>query len=433
MRRRPFIKTATGIVATAGMWGESDADSLHHEGKVKSVIFYYCKGGPSQAHTFDRPQQMSDPDLYPWKFRRCGESGLEISDLFPNLQTVADDLCVIRSGYGAVASHQEAGIHIFTGASKAGASLGAWMLHGLGSGNQDLPGHILLTGRAEGDKWARSDGEVHGGARAVGAGSLPPSLQAQLVNDLQQPIANLDSPLPDDRQSRWLAGLRQLNQNFTNRYPEVAELKAREESFFTAQRMQSAAPEAFDLSAESTDPKLRKLYGLDPQETRSTGMKLLLARRLVERGVRFILVPSVGVPGGRGDWDTHTPSQLREALPRLSLACDQPLTGLISDLKQRGLFEQTLVVWGGEMGRGGPGHMNHNGNAFCWWMSGGGIKSGMAYGATDEQGFTAVDKPVHVRDLHATILWMCGLNHQRLQHKGIGFDSTCQVVHDIIA
>jgi hypothetical protein len=433
MNRRRFLQTSTGILATAAAWGESKAAERHHGGKVKSIIFYYCKGGPSQAHTFDRPNKVNDPALYPWSFSRCGQSGLEICDLFPHLQEQADDLCVIRSGYGAVASHNEAGIHIFTGASKARASLGAWMLHGLGTGNPDLPGHVLLTGRVAGDKWAKTDGSIHGGARSVGAGALPPSLQAQLVNNLQEPIDNLESPLSKEAQTGWLKRLAALNAEFDKRHPEVPELRARQEAFQTAQRMQSAAPEAFDLSQETADPANRELYGLDPQETRSTGMKLLLARRLVERGVRFILVPSVGVPGGRGDWDTHTPTQTVEAIPKLTLACDRPLAGLIADLKQRGLLDQTLIVWGGEMGRGGPGHMNHNGNAFCWWLAGGGTKPGFAYGATDEQGFNAVENPVHVRDLHATILWLCGLDHRKLQHNGIGFDSMCKVAHDIIA
>jgi hypothetical protein len=433
MDRRHFLHTSTGIVATAAAWGEAKAAELHHPGKVKSVIFYYCKGGPSQAHTFDKPKHVSDPELYPWNFSRCGQSGLEISDLFPDLQQHADDLCVIRSGYGAVASHNEAGIHIFTGASEARASLGAWMLHGLGTGNPNLPGHVLLTGRVEGDKWAKSDGSVHGGARSVGAGALPPSLQAQLVNNLEEPIANLDSPFSADRQTQWLTRLGAFNAEFTRRHPYVPELRARQEAFLTAQRMQSAAPEAFDLANETADPAMRKLYGLDPQETRSTGTKLLLARRLVQRGVRFILVPSVGVPGGRGDWDTHTPSQTVEAIPKLTLACDRPLAGLITDLKQRGLLDQTLIVWGGEMGRGGPGHMNHNGSAFTWWMAGGGVRPGFAYGATDEQGFTAVENPVHVRDFHATILWMCGLDYRKLTHNGIGFDTTCKVAKGIIA
>jgi hypothetical protein len=432
MDRRHFLHTSTGIVATAAAWGEAKAAELHHPGKVKSVIFYYCKGGPSQAHTFDKPKHVSDPELYPWNFSRCGQSGLEISDLFPNLQYHADDLCVIRSGYGAVASHNEAGIHMFTGASEARASLGAWMLHGLGTGNPNLPGHVLLTGRVDGDKWAKSDGSVHGGARSVGAGALPPSLQAQLVNNLEEPIANLDSPFSAAGQTQWLTRLGAFNSEFTRRHPYVPALRARHEAFLTAQRMQSAAPEAFNLANETSDPAMRKLYGLDPQETRSTGTKLLLARRLVQRGVRFILVPSVGVPGGRGDWDTHTPSQTAEAIPKLTLACDRPLAGLITDLKQRGLLDQTLIVWGGEMGRGGPGHMNHNGSAFTWWMAGGGVRPGFAYGATDEQGFTAVENPVHVRDLHATILWMCGLDYRKLTHNGIGFDTTCKVAKGII-
>ena len=442
--RRHFltrIAAAPGIFASVSGWaGEAPISSstlpLHHPGKVKSIIFYYCKGGPSQAHTFDKPRHVSDAALHPFKFKACGQSGLEISELFPHLQGRADDLCVIRSGYGALATHNEGGIHVFTAASKLGASLGAWMLHGLGSGNSSLPGHVLLTGRVLGDNWAVDDGAVHGGARSVGAGGLSPSLQAQVVSDLQRPIAHLESPLSDPAQRRWLAELGALNAGFAARHPRVAELNARTDSFLAAHRMQTAAPEAFDLSKDATNPAIRKLYGLDPLPTRSTGTKLLLARRLVERGVRFVLVPSMSVPnreGGNGDWDTHTPTSVRGVIPNLALACDQPLAGLIADLKQRGLLEQTLVVWGGEMGRGGPGHMNHNGSAFTWWMAGGGIRPGFAYGATDEQGFTAVDKPIHVRDLHATMLWMCGLDVRRLKHNGIGFDDSCKVVRDLIA
>ncbi len=442
--RRHFltrIAAAPGILATGSLWADDrivpvKSLPLHHPGKVKSIIFYYCKGGPAQAHTFDKPRSVADPALYPFSFTKSGQSGLEISNLFPRLQSVADDLCLIRSGYGALATHNEGGIHIFTAASKLGASLGAWVLHGLGSGNPSLPGHVLLTGRVLGDKWAHDDGSVHGGARSVGAGGLPPSLQAQAVSDLEHPIANLDSPFADAAQSRWLAELGALNAGFSARHPHVAELDSRTESFLAAHRMQTAAPEAFDIAKETADPVIRKLYGLDPQPTRSSGTKLLLARRLVERGVRFVVVPSMSVPnleGGVGDWDTHTPTQVRGLIPNLAQACDQPLAGLITDLKQRGLLDSTLIVWGGEMGRGGAGHMNHNGSAFTWWMAGGGVRPGFTYGATDDQGFTAVEKPIHVRDLHATILWMCGLDFAKLKHNGIGFDTTCKVAKEILA
>jgi hypothetical protein len=430
------IAAAPGIFAMARAWGEDKKMPLHHAGKVKSIIFYYCKGGPAQGHTFDKPRRVADPSLHPFGFKKCGQSGLEISDVFPQLQGIADELCLIRSGYGALATHNEGGIHIFTAASKVGASLGAWVLHGLGSGNPSLPGHVLLTGRAEGDKWAIDDGAVHGGARSYGAGGLSPSLQAQVVSDLRDPVANLASPVVEAAQVRWLEELRRINAHFTARHPVVAELDSRTESYMTAHRMQTAAPEAFEMIKEVADPLMRKLYGLDPQATRSTGTKLLLARRLVERGVRFVVVPSMAVPnleGGSGDWDTHTPTQVRGLIPNLALACDQPLAGLIMDLKQRGLLDQTLVVWGGEMGRGGSGHMNHNGNAFTWWMAGGGVKPGFAYGATDDEGFTAVENPVHVRDLHATILWMCGLDFRKLSHHGVGFDTTCKIAKDIIA
>jgi len=198
---------------------------------VKSVIFYYCKGGPTQAHTFDRPTSIAKPELHPWKFSRCGESGLDISDLFPHLQKRADDLCIIRSGYGALATHHEGGIHIFTAASRLGASLGAWMLHGLGSGNPALPGHIVLTGRAPGDNWAKSDGEIHGGERSVGAGGLPPSVQAQLIRSLDKPLENLESPLADPEQRAWLDDLERINGPFGRRHAAVPDLAARMKAF----------------------------------------------------------------------------------------------------------------------------------------------------------------------------------------------------------
>ena len=363
------------------------------------------------------------------------ESGLEISEVFPHLQQCADDLCLIRSGYGAKATHNEGGRYIFTGSNTLGASLGAWMLYGMGSGNPSLPGFVVLTGQAPGDNWASNDGSVLGGARSYGAGGLPPSLQAQLVRDLDNPIANLKGFGSNTDQQRFLNHLKLFNAEYSRRHPNSSDLTARVESFETAYRMQSAAPEAFDLSKELAQKSIRKRYGIDPQPTRSTGTKLLLARRLVERGVRFVLVPSMKVPsleGGAVDWDTHTATNVRGGIPSLARACDQPLAGLIADLKERDLLSRTLVVWGGEMGRGGKGNMNHNGNAFTWWMAGGPVPGGTAYGATDELGTTAVENPIHVRDLHATILWMCGLDHTKLKFNGSGLDDACQVAKGLI-
>tara|TARA_R110002049_G_scaffold2750_2_gene21438 strand:+ start:217195 stop:218532 length:1338 start_codon:yes stop_codon:yes gene_type:complete len=441
--RREFLirlTTAPGIIASGSIANGSEdvADEtgkLHHPGKVKSIIFYYCYGGPAQGHTFDPPARTIDKSLHPFRFKHCGKSGIEISEVFPRLQTVADDLCLVRSGYGAKATHNEGGQYIFTGSSTLGASLGAWMQFGLGSRNPSLPAFTMLTGRVDGDNWALSDGAVHGGARAIGAGGLPPSLQAQIVNDLKKPIDNLNPRYENTNQKWWLGQLHKWNQHFSQRHPDAPELLSRSESFETARKMQSAAPDAFNLSSELQHKGNRSRYGLDELATRSTGTKLLLARRLVERGVRFVLVPSMRVPnqeGGSVDWDTHTPTSVRGGIPNLARACDQPLAGLIADLKDRGLFEQTLVIWGGEMGRGGNGFMNHNGNAFTWWMAGGGVPGGTTYGATDELGMTAVEKPIHVRDLHATILWMCGLDHRKLKHNGTGLDDTCVVAHELV-
>ncbi|QDT66714.1 DUF1501 domain-containing protein [Calycomorphotria hydatis] len=441
LSRREYLvrmSAAPGLMATSHLWAAPFQDEaknkLHHPGKVKSIIFYYCSGGPSQGHTFAPPKKIQDESLHPFQFQKSGQSGLEISDIFPHLQKVADELCVIRSGYGAKATHNEGGRHIFTGSNQLKASLGAWMLYGLGSGNLSLPSYLMLTGRLPGDKWALNDGHVHGGARSIAAGGLPPSMQAQVVRDLSKPIDNLKAFTDHQRQQKWLNSLGNLNSHFQKRHPEVSELTSRMESFHAAYRMQDAAPEAFDLSKEMENREMQKLYGLNELATQSTGAKMVLARRLVERGVRFVLVPSMRVPnleGGNTDWDTHTPTTVRGGLPNLARACDLPLAGLIQDLKNRDLLDQTLVVWGGEMGRGDKGFMNHNGNAFAWWMAGGGVKGGTAYGDCDDYGMTAVENTVHVRDLHATILWMCGLDYQKLKYNGIGLDDSCKVVHDL--
>lgn len=441
--RRQFLHRLgglPGIAASGSFWSNEDGfaaekQKLHHPAGIESIIFYYCRGGPAQSHTFDPPQRVLDESLHPFSFQPCGQSGLEISEVFPHLQKSADRLCLIRSGYGAKATHNEGGQYIFTGSSSLNASLGAWMLYGMGTANPSLPGYVMLTGRAPGDKWAISDGDIHGGAKSYGAGALPPSLQAQVVRDLDRPIDHLQSFATDPQQRRFLDELDRFNRRFADRYPTVPELAARSESFEAAYRMQTAAPEAFDLEKEVSDQAMRKRYGLDPQPTRSTGTKLLLARRLVERGVRFVLVPSMRVPsleGGVADWDTHTPSSVRGGIPPLAESCDLPLAGLIEDLRERGLLEKTLVIWGGEMGRGGPGNMNHNGNAFTWWMAGGPVPAGTAYGATDEIGTAAVEKPIHVRDLHATILWMCGLDHRKLKFNGVGLDDSCKVAKELV-
>jgi hypothetical protein len=434
-----LLSSVPGIVAHSSLYAADSSNAqpkvLHHPGKVKSVIFYFCKGGPSQGHTFDPPKKIQDESLHPFKFSPAGKSGLQISEVFPALKSVADELCVIKSGYGAKATHNEGGQYILTASSILKASLGSWMLYGMGSGNTSLPGYMVLSGRVPGDNWCKDDGNVPGGAKSTSSGGLPPSLQAQMVRNLKEPISNLRSLFKGDDQARWLSELEKLNARYSQRHQHVPELNARSESFLHAEQMQTAAPEAFDLSKEEQNKEIRKLYGLDSMPTKSTGTKLLLARRLVERGVRFVVVPSSKVPnldGGVADWDTHTPTQMSGGIPNLSKTCDQPLTGLIQDLKQRRLLDQTLVIWGGEMGRGGKGFLNHNGSAFTWWMAGGGVPGGTTYGETDELGYSAVEKPIHVRDLHATILWKCGLDYRKLNYNGVGLEESCKVAMDLV-
>lgn len=441
------LSAATSFVGAGGLgsvatgWADEgddvpDKSRLHHDGKVKSVIFYYCQGGPSQAHTFDPPSYVEDEKLHPFKFTKSGQSGIEICDLFPNLQTVADDLCLIRGGYGAKASHGAAGNYMFRGSNDLGASIGAWVLYGLGTGNPALPGHVCLKGKLPGDDWLGNGGRLRGGDGVLTAGGLPSQLQALVVNDMTDPIPNVKS-FYGSQQAQWLEALKQVNGRHAERRLRPADLVARNEVFDTAFRMQTAAPEAFDVSKESADKTIRKRYGLDAKETRTTGAKCLLARRLVERGVRFITIPASNTPmnsgGLNGAWDTHTYKQSIEGIPTLCQSCDLPLTGLIQDLKERGLFDQTLIVWGGEMGRGDSGHLNHNPNSFTWWLAGGGVKGGHVHGASDDKSSSAVEDIVHMRDFHSTILWLAGLDHTKLEFQGKKLDSRCRVIQEVIA
>jgi len=401
--------------------------SPHFKARAKRVIFLFMPGGPSQVDTFDpKPRLTQDhgkpsPKLYlgqkrnllasPWKFQKRGESGLEVSELFPHVGSRVDDLCVIRSMVADDVNHPGGCLQMNTGERVATRpSLGAWVTYGLGTENQNLPGFVAI-----------GPGPLIEGARQYGAAFLPTSFQGTFVSDLKNPIRNLrNGQVGMDRQRRELDALRRLNELHREERDEDSRLSARINSFELAYRMQLQAPETFDLTKESAATQQR--FGIDRKETEVFGRQCLLARRLVERGVRFVQL--YHTTGGFQPWDQH--SNLKGGHAANARATDLPIAALLQDLKAGGLLEETLVIWGGEFGRTpaaeGADGRDHHPYGFSMWLAGGGVRGGMAYGATDEFGWDAVEKPVHVHDLHATTLHLLGLDHEKLTYRHTGRD-----------
>jgi hypothetical protein len=399
----------------------------HFKARAKRVIFLFMPGGPSQVDTFDPKPTLTkedgkpSPKLYlnqkrkllasPWKFVKRGESGLEVSELFPHIGSRVDRLCVIRSMVGDDVNHPGGCLLMNTGERVAARpSLGAWVTYGLGTENQNLPGFVAI-----------GPGPLIEGGRQYGAAFLPSVFQGTFVSDLKNPIRNLKNDQVDvGHQRRELDVLRRLNELHGQDRGEDSRLKARIESFELAYRMQSKAPDAFDLTRETE--LTQELYGIHRKETETFGRQCLLARRLVERGVRFVQL--YHTTGGFQPWDQH--SDLKGGHGNNALATDRPIAGLLKDLEARGLLDETLVIWGGEFGRTpaaeGSNGRDHHPYGFTMWLAGGGVRGGMAYGATDEFGWDAVENPVHVHDLHATILHLLGLDHEKLTYRHNGRD-----------
>ena len=439
--RREILRRASagfGSVALAALLAERAAaapvggDALapkvpHQRPRARRVIFLFMPGGPSQVDTFDpkpaltRDNGKPSPKAYlgqtrkllasPWKFRKHGESGLEVSDLFPHVASCADSLCVIRSMVGDDVNHPGGCLLMNTGERVATRpSLGAWVTYGLGTENQNLPGFIAI-----------GPGPLIEGARQYGAAFLPAANQGTFVSDLRNPIRNLKNlHVSQDRQRDELDALRRLNEINLESRADDSRLSARIESFELAFRMQREAPGAFDLSGESE--LTRRLYGIDQAATDVFGRQCILARRLVERGVRFVQLYHTS--GGFQPWDQH--SDLKGGHTRNALATDLPIAGLLKDLKARGLLEETLVIWGGEFGRTpaaeGTDGRDHHPFGFTMWLAGGGVRGGLVHGSTDEFGWDAVLDRVHIHDLHATILHLLGLNHEKLTYRHSGRD-----------
>lgn len=406
----------------------------HHPARARSVIFLYMDGGPSQVDTFDPKPRLQredgtpfrmkiEPTQFnnngntlgsPWKFRSYGQSGIPVSDLFPNVARHVDDLAVVRSMTSAFSEHTSANFFLHTGSGLQGRpSMGAWVGYGLGSECRDLPGFAVLNG-----------GLIPpGGLDNFHSGFLPASYQGSLFNPGEASLANLRrTEASEALQRNKFSLLKKVDAAALERMGHVDALQSAVASYELACRMQTAVPGLVDLGGE-TD-LTRRLYGLDSayRPTAVFGRQCLLARRMVERGVRFVELtcPSIGTDR----WDQH--GNLKGGHEGNARAVDQPIGALLTDLKSRGLLDQTLVVWSGEFGRTpfaqGRDGRDHNPFGFSIWLAGGGIKGGTVYGRTDEYGYKAVENRVEVHDLHATMLHLLGLDHKRLTFRFGGRD-----------
>lgn len=407
----------------------------HFEPRAKAMISLFMQGGPSHIDLLDPKPEMAKYDgkpfpgtikydnaaqasskvwASPWKFAKHGQCGTEVSELLPGLASVIDDIAVIRSMHTDVNNHGQSIYALNSGNSQAGRPvIGSWITYGLGSESQNLPAYVAMTD---------PDSLPVVGVGNWSNGWLPSLFQGTVVRPREPRIQNLDAPphLQGATQERYLAFLNQLNREHLERHPGELDLEARIASYELAARMQTAAKEALDISKESAATK--KLYGIDNPVTQEYGTRCLLARRLIERGVRFVQVFT-----RNQFWDHH--NALRKSLPDACRKTDKPIAGLITDLKSRGLLDSTLVHWGGEMGRlpviqndAGPDKIgrDHNTYGFTSWLAGGGVKGGIAYGQTDEFGHKAVVDGVSHHDFHATLLHLFGLDPKRLvyQHNG---------------
>jgi hypothetical protein len=453
-RRQMLLRCANGFgaVALSALLADEGASAtgrpgmltrLHHPARVRNVIFLYMDGGPSQLDTFDpkplleryhgrdphsvfrvEPTQFNNVGKVmasPWKFRRHGQSGLPVSELFPHVAGCVDDLCVIRSMVAKFPEHTSANFFLHTGSGSQGRpSMGAWLSYGLGSENRDLPGFIVLNG-----------GLIPpGGLDNFNSGFLPAAYQGSIFRPADPPVANIRRLEADEGQQRAkLSLLEQLDRSVRARTGHDDAIESAIANYETAFRMQTAVPELMDLRGETA--ATRRLYGLEAvyAPTRIFGTECLLARRLVERGARFVELtcPSLG----HDRWDQH--SNLRRGHEDNARAVDQPIAALLRDLKARGLWESTLVVWAGEFGRTpfaqGADGRDHNPFGFTLWLAGGGVRGGLAYGETDEWGYKAVAGKVEMHDLHATMLHLLGIDHTRLTVRFGGRDMRLTDVH----
>ena len=446
-RRDMLLRCANGFgaVALSALLAEEgrSASAPHFPARARNVIFLYMDGGPSQVDTFDykpllekyhgrdphsifkvEPTQFNNVGKVmasPWKFHKRGQSGLWVSDLFPHVAECIDELCLIRSMVSKFPEHTSANYFLHTGSGLQGRpSMGAWVSYGLGSLNKNLPGFIVLNG-----------GLIPpGGLDNFNSGFLPAAYQGSIFRPADPPVANIRRlEATDEQQRRKLALLRRLDDSVAARAGHDDAIESAIANYETAYLMQTAVPELMDLKGETAATK--KLYGLDAKygPTRSFAAECLIARRLIERGARFIELtcPSVGVDR----WDQH--GGLKQGHENNARAVDQPIAALLKDLKSRGLLDDTLVLWGGEFGRTpfaqGSDGRDHDQFGFTIWLAGGGVKKGHVYGETDEFGYKVVANKVEIHDLHATLLHLLGVDHKRLTVRFGGRDMRLTDVH----
>ncbi len=462
--RRVFLRDAFcgfGSLALASLMQQSGSSALAanplqarrppREPTAKSVIFLFMAGGPSHVDTFDPKPLLTQLDGQPRPaefgeakyqfvrndarllgsrrtFQKHGQSGIEVSDLFPRTAKCVDDIAVIRSCYGDKVVHSAAQYELFSGRTVPGfPSMGSWSVYGLGAETDSLPAYVVMPD---------PDGALEAGQPMYMNGFLPAVYQPTMLRSGPRPVRNLDLPagVPADRRAATLQLIQNLNQAALP--PGDDELAARIAAYDLAFKMQMAAPHVFNLAQETQETL--DLYGIGHDQTDDYGRRCLLARRLVQHGVRFVVVVSGGGPGNK-QWDAH--GDLEENHLRMAGETDQPIAALLTDLKRQGLLDETLVLWGGEFGRspeaqGGKGRDHHN-LGFTMWLAGGGIRGGCVVGATDEIGLRAVEKPYHFRDLHTTLLHLLGFEQNELTYPHLGRDERLtliegHVIHEIL-
>ena len=449
MSRRQMLKEATcgfGSLAFAGLATAAAAReanyrsnplavrSPHFSPRAKHVIFMFMQGGPSQYETLEYLPELVNSDgkeigrrkaqiLGPrYGFRACGDSGLMLSELFPHLGTQADELCLLNGMHTDSPAHPQASVMLHTGSINfVRPSLGAWVVYGLGTENENLPGFVTInpTGRV-------------GGAQNYGSAFLPASYQGTRLSSGGESMDNISMATTSAaEQRRQLDLVQAMNYGFLDRQPENRQIEGVIQSYELAFRMQRAVPKVLDISTESLATRQR--YGIDRSETANFGKQCLMARRLAEAGVRFIEI-------NRGGWDQH--NNLTQRIAANCRAIDQPIAALLADLKERGMLAETLIVWGGEFGRTPEGQnkdgRRHNSRGYSMMLAGGGVKGGVRFGATDPINGAAIENRVHTHDLHATILHLLGIDHQRLTYRYAGRDFRLtdvygNVIGDILA
>jgi hypothetical protein len=407
----------------------------HFPARANRVVFLFMKGGPSHVDTFDPKPLLTRDDgkappfelpritfakaghllKSPWKFRQYGECGLPVSDLFPNIAKHVDDLCILRSVHGTNPAHGGALLKLHTGSDQfVRPSIGSWVTYGLGTENQNLPAFITICPTL-----------AHGGVNNWGAAFLPAYCQGTPIGTANLPAAQANvkhirnSRIDRALQRKQLDLLAEMNRDHLLAAGHDQALEGRLNSFELAYRMQSVMPEVQDLARETE--ATHKLYGIDDPMTQNFGRQCLMARRFLEEGVRFVQVTH---SDSEVQWDQH--SNLYQGHTKNAAEVDKPIAGFLTDLKSRGLLDDTLVLWGGEFGRTptaeGADGRDHNPHGFTMWMAGGGVRRGAVYGATDDYGYFAVESKMHIHDLHATILHLLGMDHQKLTFRYGGRD-----------